>query len=72
MSKSNEVEGGWTCRDCPARCRKCGSILIECPREGHLNSKFWIHEREDGLILKVCPNNCLEKDARKAFQAKIN
>jgi len=65
----NEVEGMWS--NCVTKCRKCGSILIECPREGHVNSHYWELERPDGLVLKVCPNSCLESDATEAFRNEL-
>ena len=55
---SGEVYGTWSTEDCPHKCGKCEAIMILCPREGHPNSKFWVHERDDGMVLKVCPNNC--------------
>jgi len=58
--KSKTISGCWGICDYPHKCEECGSVLVQCPREGHPNSGFWELEREDGLVLKICPNNCLE------------
>lgn len=58
--KEKIINGCWGILDYPHKCAKCGSVLIECPREGHPNSRFWELEKEDGQILKICPQNCLE------------
>jgi len=60
--KQVQIYGCWGIPNHPHECEVCGSELIECPREGHPNSKFWKLEREDGLVLLVCPNNCPEKE----------
>ena len=60
----DQIFGYWTSFEHLGKCLKCGSEMILCPREGHLNSKFWELERDDGLILVVCPNNCLEGNVK--------
>jgi predicted RNA-binding Zn-ribbon protein involved in translation (DUF1610 family) len=65
-NEQKEVEGCWGRPDYDSKCRLCGSVFIECPKEGHVNSHFWELEKPDGQVLKVCPNNCLESDATAA------
>jgi hypothetical protein len=68
MITDYEVEGCWTSFDLPDRktkCRYCGAELIICPKENHFNSKYWELQRNDGLLLAVCPNDCSVKDANK-------
>lgn len=66
MAESKEVEGCWGILDSDSKCRLCGTVLIECPKEGHANSHFWELARPDGQVLKVCPTGCLESEATVA------
>jgi len=70
--KTGIIFGYWTSPKYLGKCLKCGGEMILCPREGHLNSKFWKLERNDGLILVVCPNNCLENAPNKYTYKSMN
>ncbi len=56
---SKQIKGGWVLLKHLSKC-SCGAPNIECPREGHPNSDFWKHERDDGMILFVCSADCPE------------
>jgi len=53
-----ETVGCWGAIGHPGTCHKCGAPLVDCPREGHPNSRYWALERDDGMTLYVCPNDC--------------
>jgi hypothetical protein len=53
-----EVYGGWMSPNLVHKCGACDSELVICPREGHFNSKFWQLERDDGMVLFICPKEC--------------
>lgn len=62
MIKKNlneEIEGCWTGLDTKGKCRNCGSLLKEVPKEGHPNSNYWELQQHGKEILACCPNNCL-------------
>jgi len=66
METTIQVYGYWaTSSKYLGSCAKCGKKMILCPREGHPNSKFWELERDDGCVLVVCPNNCLEDESKE-------
>ena len=69
MVTDYEVEGGWGNPDKPGECRGCGTVKELVPREGHFNSKYWQHERGDGLKLHCCPNGCSEKKIQTKWEA---
>lgn len=54
------VTGAWISPTADHKCSKCDAAMVECPREGHPNSKYWDLERGDGMKLFVCSNNCPE------------
>lgn len=59
-AKSGVIEGCWGLRKVESHCSHCNAVMVECPKKGHPNSKYW-HLGEGGAtILKVCPNNCPE------------
>ena len=62
-----EVEGCWGTVGPNSKCRRCQTPLVECPREGHYNSQYWRLERNDGCVLKICPNGCRERTALATF-----
>ena len=62
MEYDVQVLGCWSSPERQFACPKCGGVMVECPREGHPNSKFWVHEQDDGLVLFVCSNNCPEDE----------
>jgi len=63
--KTDQILGWWVSKNHINDCAKCGDKMVECPREGHPNSKFWELEQDDGMVLVVCPNNCLEDEVNK-------
>ncbi len=56
-----EVEGAWSSLKNKSKCRLCGTVLEPVPRDGHFNSQYWRLERNDGQILKCCPEGCSEQ-----------
>jgi hypothetical protein len=43
------------------RCYVCGSEYVLVPREGNQMSYCWKAERQDGLVVVMCPNGCPEQ-----------
>lgn len=68
MKTDYEVEGGWSTLKNGTRCRACGEKLIEVPKEGHYNSKYWKLKKDDRCLLLCCPNNCSEEVAVKKIR----
>lgn len=60
--KPTAIFGYWTSKEEKDRqpCNYCGSPVIECPKEGNPNSRFWELQRFDTETLVVCPRGCLE------------
>jgi len=58
------IFGAWISLDQKFNCSYCSAELVICPREGHPNSEFWRHEQDDGTLLFVCPNGCLEDGSK--------
>ena len=42
-----------------AKCPVCNGPMVETPRNGHINSKYWKLEN-NGEVLTHCSNGCLE------------
>lgn len=63
-----QIEGCWSLPKSKNQCRACGATLLKVPRKGHVNSKFWVNEQPDGMILKACPKGCTEEDAGETFR----
>lgn len=68
MNPNYEVEGCWSTLKHGTCCRACGEKLIQVPKEGHYNTKYWKFQKDDGLILLCCPNNCSEEIAVKKLR----
>ena len=54
-----DIFGCWSIKE-KGVCIYCNTWLIECPKEGHPNSKYWSRQRTKDESLRVCPNNCTE------------
>jgi hypothetical protein len=69
--KPVDVEGCWSLRS-PERmvCRHCGVGMVECPKEGHPNSKYWNLRRNDE-VLYVCSVGCLENGQGERRQGVV-
>lgn len=53
-----EVEGCWSGLASKTKCRNCGTLLEEVPKEGHPNSDYWELQQHSKERLICCPNNC--------------
>ena len=40
------------------RCFWCESLLIPCPKNNHINSKYWKEKKSPDAVLLICPNHC--------------
>lgn len=58
LGEDKIINGCWSARI--PKCLKCNTEMVLCPEENHPNSKYWELQRNDGMLLYVCPNNCLE------------
>lgn len=58
--KQNPSVFGYWAKSNDIHCPICGKKVINCPREGHPNSKYWEMERNDGMKLFVCSRGCYE------------
>jgi len=60
QQQASTVYGVWSLPRHNSRCAWCNSVLVKCPKEGHPNSQYLGLAKDDGCILKVCPNGCPE------------
>jgi len=60
--KKGVALGFWTAKDTlsESKCYKCKQPVIEVPKEGHPNSKFWPLQKYDDEVLVVCDHGCVE------------
>ena len=70
MIKDYEVEGCWTSTDKKrkTKCRACGAVMENVPKEGHYNSHYWQLQRHEQERLVCCPNGCSEKLSVQKFR----
>lgn len=59
------VWGCWSDKNHSKECAHCKGPTIIVPRTGHPNSKFWMYERNDGLVLMACKKGCPEELPKK-------
>jgi len=65
-----EVEGSWSSTKSKhkGRCRICGALLKEVPKEGHFNSRYWHLKRTPDEILVCCPAGCSVETAEQRMK----
>lgn len=68
LDEDTEIEGSWGLLKSKSQCRLCGTELQLVPRTGHTNSAYWVNEQPDSMVLKACPNECLESVAVANFR----
>lgn len=70
LIKDYEVEGCWTSTDKKrkTKCRACGAVMDNVPKEEHYNSQYWELQRHNQERLVCCPNGCSEKLGVQKFR----
>jgi len=68
MITDYEVEGCWANPKSEIKCRLCGTEMQSVPEKNHFNSQYWKLARDDGAILKCCPNGCSTKIAESIMK----